>query len=69
MPGGIRTPNPSKRAAAYPRLRPRGHWAWRLSQMLFKNISLRCLCALSGHRMTLMMIECKGQDVPETKAS
>jgi hypothetical protein len=25
-PGGIRTRNPSKRAAADPRLRPRGHW-------------------------------------------
>jgi hypothetical protein len=25
-PGGIRTNNPSKRAAADPRLRPRGHW-------------------------------------------
>ena len=25
--GGIRTRNPSKRAAAGPRLRPRGHWA------------------------------------------
>jgi hypothetical protein len=25
-PGGIRTHNPSKRAAADPRLRPRGHW-------------------------------------------
>jgi hypothetical protein len=25
-PGGIRTHNPSKRAAAEPRLRPRGHW-------------------------------------------
>jgi hypothetical protein len=24
--GGIRTHNPSKRAAADPRLRPRGHW-------------------------------------------
>jgi hypothetical protein len=24
--GGIRTRNPSKRAAADPRLRPRGHW-------------------------------------------
>ena len=24
--GGIRTPNPSKRAAVDPRLRPRGHW-------------------------------------------
>ena len=27
-PGGIRTRNPSKRAAADPRLRPRGHWDW-----------------------------------------
>jgi hypothetical protein len=25
-PGGIRTHNPSKRAAADPRLRPHGHW-------------------------------------------
>jgi hypothetical protein len=25
-PGGIRTQNPSKPAAANPRLRPRGHW-------------------------------------------
>jgi hypothetical protein len=25
-PGGIRTRNPSKRATADPRLRPRGHW-------------------------------------------
>jgi len=25
-PGGIRTRNPSKLAAADPRLRPRGHW-------------------------------------------
>jgi len=25
-PDGIRTRNPSKRAAANPRLRPRGHW-------------------------------------------
>ena len=25
-PSGIRTPNPSKRAAADPGLRPRGHW-------------------------------------------
>jgi hypothetical protein len=27
-PGGIRTRNPSKRAAANPRLRPLGHWDW-----------------------------------------
>jgi hypothetical protein len=25
-PGGIRIPNPSKRTAVDPRLRPRGHW-------------------------------------------
>ena len=25
-PGGIRTHNPSERAAVDPRLRPRGHW-------------------------------------------
>jgi hypothetical protein len=25
-PGGIRTRNPSKRKAIYPRLRPRSHW-------------------------------------------
>jgi hypothetical protein len=27
-PGGIRTHNPSKRGATYPRLKPRGHWGW-----------------------------------------
>ena len=27
-PGGIRTHNPRKRAAADPRLRQRGHWDW-----------------------------------------
>jgi hypothetical protein len=27
-PGGIRTHNPSKRANADPRLRPRGHWEY-----------------------------------------
>ena len=27
-PGGIRTRDPSKRAAADTRLRPRGHWGW-----------------------------------------
>ena len=29
-PGGIRTRNPSKRAVADPRLRPRGHWDRRI---------------------------------------
>jgi hypothetical protein len=27
-PPGVRTNNPSKRAATNPRLRPRGHWGW-----------------------------------------
>jgi len=31
VPGGIRTRNPSKRAAAEPRLRPGGHWDQRLA--------------------------------------
>jgi len=30
LPDGIRTRNPSKRAAADPRLRLRGHWDWQL---------------------------------------
>ena len=33
-PGGIRTHNPSKRAAAKPRLRPRGYWDRRLVWLL-----------------------------------
>ena len=37
-PGEIRAHNPSKRAATYPRLRPRGHWEWQLvSEQLPKN--------------------------------
>ena len=31
--GGIRTHNPSKRAAAEPRLRPRGHWDWHSNKL------------------------------------
>ena len=34
-PGGIRTHNPSKRAAADPRLRPRGHWDRHSYYLLF----------------------------------
>jgi hypothetical protein len=30
VPSGIRTHNPSKRAAADPHLRPRGQWDWLL---------------------------------------
>jgi hypothetical protein len=36
-PGGIRTVNPSKRAAADPRLRPRGHW---ISSKIYLKIQL-----------------------------
>jgi hypothetical protein len=37
-PGGIRTRNPSKRAAADPHLRPRGHW-----DQLSNDLTLRWL--------------------------
>jgi hypothetical protein len=36
--GGIRTHNPSKRAAAVPRLRPRGHWDRQLTYYTYNNI-------------------------------
>jgi hypothetical protein len=32
--GGIKTRNPSKRAAANPRLRPRGHWDRHVNEVL-----------------------------------
>jgi hypothetical protein len=35
-PGGIRTHNPSKRAAADPRLRPHGHWDRQLTYTIWK---------------------------------
>jgi len=38
-PGGIRTRNPSKRAAADPRLRPCGHWD-RQQHLTLNNISI-----------------------------
>jgi hypothetical protein len=34
-PGGIRNHNPSKRAAADPRLRPRGHWGRLISHRAY----------------------------------
>jgi len=38
-PGGIRTHNPSKRAAVDPRLRPCDHWDRQNCQLLIENIS------------------------------
>jgi hypothetical protein len=38
-PGGIRTLDPSKRAAEDPRLRPRGHWILRYYQCVICLIS------------------------------
>ena len=40
-PGGIRTHNPSKRAAADPRLRRRGHWDRPAALILVKNNNVR----------------------------
>ena len=42
-PRGIRTRNPSKRAAAEPRLKPRGHWDRLFVTYLLQNIT--CLSA------------------------
>ena len=42
-PGGIRTHDLSRRAATDLRLRPRGHWDRRLSQVLFTKILRPCL--------------------------
>jgi hypothetical protein len=39
VPGGIRTRNPSKRAAADPRLRPLGHWDRQFLTLAFTNLS------------------------------
>jgi hypothetical protein len=46
--GGIRNRNPSKRAAADPRLRPRGHWGRRHAVLLCLNNNVFRLRA--GHR-------------------
>ena len=51
-PVGIRTNNPSKRAAAYPRLRPRGYWdrhVYNYLSICFNSIDYcrkteRCVC-------------------------
>ena len=41
-PGGIRTRNPSKRAAADPPLRPRGHWDRHTCNLLVQIIQVQC---------------------------
>ena len=48
-PGGIRTRNPSQRAAADIRLRQLGHWDRHLYLSLHE-IKLRCLSLISRHR-------------------
>ena len=40
-PGGIRTHDLSRRAAADLRLRPRGHWDWHIKQLLAQNLILK----------------------------
>ena len=47
VPGGIQTHNPSKRAAADPRLRLRGHWDRRISSFNIVKIKRRCTVASS----------------------
>ena len=49
-PGGIRTHNISRRAAADPRLRPRGHWDRQSSSVLVNKYShvIRCICRQGG---------------------
>ena len=39
-PGGIRTRYPRKRAAADPRLRPRGHWNWTIMSYQPLNVEM-----------------------------
>jgi hypothetical protein len=51
-PGSIRTRNPSKRAAADPRLRLRGHWGpvYKTLQNS-NNFVLNVLCSFDGIRL------------------
>ena len=42
VPGGIRTRNHSMRAAADPRLKPRGHWDRPVLRVAFENQTMRC---------------------------
>jgi hypothetical protein len=45
-PGGIRTRNPSRRAAANPHIRPRGHWDWQF-QSFMSVFKLKVVCTLN----------------------
>ena len=47
-PGGIRTRSPSKRAAADPRLRPRGHWDRQGKSHAVMNRLAQSVILLSG---------------------
>ena len=57
-PGGIRTHNPSRRAATDLRLRPRGHWdrpAWSLSvpaRILFNRVLLTVVLQANQQNVT-----------------
>jgi len=53
-PRGIRTHNPSKREAADPRLRPRGHWDRQISALLCLNTH-----SLVSRNMTSCFLESK----------
>jgi hypothetical protein len=65
--GGIRTHNPSKRAAADPRLRTRGHWD-RQSEIIPHLISLLTQNALRGPTITqniYIIVSAWSQDAPQ----
>jgi hypothetical protein len=59
-PGGIRNRNPIKRAAADPRLRPRGHWDRRLGSLADTN---------RGSGIYTVLEECKKLLLPDVMIS
>jgi hypothetical protein len=56
-PGGIRTHNPSKRAAAHSRLRPRGTDVFTYGKALIVSIfpHKHCFLGLSGYILSLLV--------------
>jgi hypothetical protein len=79
-PGGIRTHDPSKRAAADPRLRPRSHWDWRqdiilLSRSLFYLLTVGVevvyfhLITLKHTTQSVGLLWTKDRPVAETSTS